>query len=87
MHRQECRCYLDTVRVRLPTPALMCYKLRAVRIHEDKAPVTVASAQVPAIVEEHAMTFCPVCSEKLTARKCKLICTVCGYYMSCSDYY
>ena len=31
--------------------------------------------------------FCPVCSRRLTARKCKLFCEVCGYYLSCSDYY
>jgi hypothetical protein len=31
--------------------------------------------------------YCPVCSQRLIARKCKLLCTVCGYYMSCADYY
>jgi len=31
--------------------------------------------------------YCPVCSALLEPRKCKLICTHCGYYMSCSDYY
>ena len=30
--------------------------------------------------------YCPVCSQRLEGRKCKLICPVCGYYMSCSDY-
>jgi len=37
--------------------------------------------------EEEAMLYCPVCSRRLTARKCKLFCETCGYYMSCSDYY
>jgi len=37
--------------------------------------------------EEHPMSFCPVCSQKLEPKRCKLICTVCGYYLSCSDYY
>jgi hypothetical protein len=37
--------------------------------------------------EEEAMLYCPVCSTKLTARKCKLLCERCGYYMSCADYY
>jgi hypothetical protein len=32
-------------------------------------------------------SYCPVCSERLEARRCKLLCPVCGYYMSCSDYY
>jgi hypothetical protein len=31
--------------------------------------------------------YCPVCSQRLIGRKCKLLCTVCGYYMSCADYY
>lgn len=33
------------------------------------------------------MLYCPVCDTRLTARKCKLICEKCGYYMSCADYY
>ncbi len=38
-------------------------------------------------VPEEPMLYCPVCSRKLAARKCKLYCEQCGYYMSCSDYY
>ena len=34
-----------------------------------------------------AMLWCPVCSQRLQQRKCKLICERCGYYMSCADYY
>ena len=36
---------------------------------------------------EEPMWYCPVCSTRLTSRKCKLICEKCGYYMSCADYY
>jgi hypothetical protein len=36
---------------------------------------------------DEPMLYCPVCSRRLTARKCKLICENCGYYMSCADYY
>jgi len=36
---------------------------------------------------EEPMLWCPVCSTRLTARKCKLLCEKCGYYMSCADYY
>jgi hypothetical protein len=36
---------------------------------------------------DEPMLYCPVCSCRLTARKCKLFCEQCGYYMSCSDYY
>lgn len=57
-----------------------------------------ASASVPEHVQATAAasakeaatdvsTYCPVCSRRLESRKCKLICTGCGYYMSCSDYY
>ena len=37
--------------------------------------------------EEEPMLYCPVCSARLTPRKCKLLCERCGYYMSCADYY
>jgi hypothetical protein len=36
---------------------------------------------------EHPISFCPVCSERLEPKRCKLICAKCGYYLSCSDYY
>jgi hypothetical protein len=36
---------------------------------------------------EDASRFCPVCSKRLESRRCKLVCNVCGYYMSCADYY
>jgi hypothetical protein len=38
-------------------------------------------------VDEHPMSFCPVCSERLEPKRCKLVCGKCGYYLSCSDYY
>lgn len=37
--------------------------------------------------EDEPMLYCPVCSMRLTQRKCKLLCERCGYYMSCADYY
>lgn len=37
--------------------------------------------------QEEPMLYCPLCSTKLTERKCKLLCERCGYYMSCADYY
>jgi hypothetical protein len=37
--------------------------------------------------EDEPMLYCPVCSTRLTERKCKLICSQCGYYLSCADYY
>ncbi len=53
----------------------------AVSNSADTAPQ--ASDHVPA----EAMLYCPVCDNRLTERKCKLLCTRCGYYMSCADYY
>jgi hypothetical protein len=41
----------------------------------------------PEQVEEHPIGFCPVCSERLEPKRCKLVCGKCGYYLSCSDYY
>ena len=38
-------------------------------------------------VRDEAMLFCPICSTRLLSLKCKLICSQCGYYMSCADYY
>jgi len=79
----------------------MCYKHPAVE-HAAKpglAPVPPESAPgassqtVPnaersvAAAQEDASRYCPVCSQRLESRRCKLICVVCGYYMSCADYY
>jgi hypothetical protein len=41
----------------------------------------------PEQVAEHPIGFCPVCSERLEPKRCKLVCGKCGYYLSCSDYY
>jgi len=37
--------------------------------------------------QEEPMLYCPVCSQRLISRKCKLLCERCGYFMSCADYY
>jgi hypothetical protein len=36
---------------------------------------------------EYPISFCPICSERLEPKRCKLVCGKCGYYLSCSDYY
>jgi hypothetical protein len=54
------------------------------------APAQVVAAEEvtqPLAAGDDISRYCPVCSQRLISRRCKLICTVCGYYMSCADYY
>jgi hypothetical protein len=52
---------------------------------QDASPAKVEESV--GVAGEDASRYCPVCSQRLESRRCKLICLVCGYYMSCADYY
>ena len=80
----------------------LCYNRPAVertakwelaRVQAESAQAAAQSAaslqhgQSPAARTEDPSRYCPVCSQRLQSRRCKLICSVCGYYMSCADYY
>jgi hypothetical protein len=53
----------------------------------DLTPGSSTSERTQKASEQEPMLYCPVCSRRLTERKCKLFCEQCGYYMSCADYY
>lgn len=49
------------------------------------ADVELAGAVTPAL--KNALCYCPHCSTELVPIRCKLVCPVCRYYLSCSDFY
>jgi hypothetical protein len=99
----NCQKLQNKIQIDLDQPTLprfpgMCYNLPTVQSttkqvptydarqpdHSTHSPNASTSAAAP---YEHASHHCPVCSQRLEPRRCKLICAVCGYYMSCADYY
>lgn len=54
--------------------------------NDDFSQSATACALEEAPVDHHCQ-ICPTCSHRLTGHRCKLVCTQCGYYLSCADYY
>ena len=54
----------------------------------ESPPSTADRDRRPAAPDE-LMRTCPVCGKPLAERKCKLYCPdpVCGYFLSCADFY
>src|SRR6266849_5692765 len=85
-----------------PLAGGMCYNHRAVEHGAKQGVVPVSREPAEAVSgragqektrrslatgSEDASWYCPVCSQRLESRRCKLMCGICGYYMSCADYY
>lgn len=80
----------------------MCYKLMVVKntgmqgtapsaargvVVEEYGQPSAVAGESSTHRQEDASQCCPVCSQRLESHRCKLICNLCGYYMSCADYY
>jgi hypothetical protein len=53
----------------------------------ELAPPAETPADDPGDQIDHHCQICPNCNHRLTGHHCKLVCTHCGYYLSCADYY
>jgi len=57
------------------------------QIEENRTVVKPVEKACPGPGMGHPERFCPNCSAELKESGCKLICPLCGFYLSCSDFY
>jgi hypothetical protein len=53
----------------------------------ESAAAEVGPTACPLEKTEHLCVYCPTCGTRLEDSRCKLICRLCGYFLSCADFY
>jgi ribosomal protein L32 len=79
--RQPCRCSYANLSPMLPQRPSALDPDFGMNFSHGEADAPAARAV------DHHCQVCPNCGERLSGHHCKLVCTGCGYYLSCADYY